>query len=182
VTTTAEAAQVVVRTLAAQGLTIAVAESLTGGLVLAELTGVPGASTVVRGGSVVYMTDTKHAQLGVPADLLATRGPVDRQVAEAMATSVRDLWGADLGVATTGVAGPDPQDDHPVGEVHLALAHASDVRSEQLALTGDRATVRRLTVEAALALVAAHLAHHGSREASVGGRGYTEVTQGEERR
>lgn len=162
-TASAEQAMPVVRALIARGLTISAAESLTGGLLLAALTSVPGASAVVRGGSVVYMTDTKSGVLGVSAELLAERGPVDADVARAMAASARELWGADLGVATTGVAGPDPQGGHPVGEVHLALAHSAGVTHEQLDLghAGSRAHIRELTVQRALALVAAQVDRRG---------------------
>ena len=110
-----------VRLLTEHGRTVAVAESLTGGLVVAALVGVPGASKVVRGGVVAYMTDLKASLLGVDADLLARVGAVHGDVALAMARGVAVLLGADYGVATTGVAGPDPQDGHPVGEVWTAV-------------------------------------------------------------
>ena len=110
----------VVRLLTQQGRTVAVAESLTGGLVVAALVGVPGASKVVRGGVVAYMTDLKSSLLGVDPDLLARVGAVDPDVALAMARGVAELLGADYGVATTGVAGPDPQDGQPVGRVYVA--------------------------------------------------------------
>jgi nicotinamide-nucleotide amidase len=128
------------------------------------------------------MTDTKQQVLGVPGDLLAERGPVDAEVARAMAVAVRDQWAADLGLATTGVAGPDPQGGHPVGEVHIAVAGADVVVAGSLVLSGDRGSIRRQTVDAVLALVADLLAGRGGGEAMVGGHGYTEVTQGEERR
>ncbi len=108
--------------LAAAGRTLAVAESLTGGAVLATLVAVPGASAVLRGGVVAYATDLKATLLGVPAELLAERGAVDRDVARAMAAGVRERLGADWGVGTTGVAGPDPQDGHPPGTFHVAVA------------------------------------------------------------
>lgn len=140
----------VVRALAARGLTIAVAESLTGGLVVAELVSVPGASAVVRGGVVAYATDLKASLLGVDPGLLDAVGPIDGRVAEQMAAGVRLRLGADLGLATTGVAGPDGQDGHPPGEVWLGIATASGTRSGALALSGDRAEIRAETVRRAL--------------------------------
>lgn len=163
----------VVAAMRERGLTLAVAESLTGGLVMAALTEVPGASAVLRGGPVVYATDTKSSALGVDSGLLATRGPVDADVAVAMASSVRQLWQADVGLATTGVAGPDPEAGHPVGEVYVAVAGARDtvVHRLDLAGAGDRAEIRAETVRLALAAVFDHLGLAG--EASVGLRGYT---------
>jgi PncC family amidohydrolase len=112
----------IVRALTERGLTVAVAESLTGGLVVATLVQVPGASAVLRGGVVAYATDLKASLLGVDPDLLAREGAVHPEVARQMAYGVAERLGADLGLATTGVAGPDRQDGRPVGEVHLALA------------------------------------------------------------
>lgn len=140
-------AERLIHTLAARGLTIAVAESLTGGLLIAELVSVPGASAVVRGGIVAYATDLKHDLLGVDAALLAAGGAVQAAVAEQMASGVRFRLNADVGLATTGVAGPDPQDGHPPGVVWIAVATGGDVRSVRLELGGDRAAIRRETVE-----------------------------------
>ncbi|WP_411076457.1 CinA family protein [Streptomyces sp. cmx-4-7] len=108
--------------LAERGQTLAVAESLTGGLVAAELTGVPGASASFRGSVTAYATALKHELLGVDGALLAERGAVDPDVASQMAAGVRARLGADWGIATTGVAGPDPQDGQPVGTVYVAVA------------------------------------------------------------
>lgn len=91
-----------------RGWTLAVAESLTGGAVCARLVDVPGASRVLRGGVTAYATDLKASLLGVDDELLAARGAVDPDVAAAMAAGVRERLGADVGLATTGVAGPDP--------------------------------------------------------------------------
>ena len=164
----AELARRAVAALASRNLTLAVAESLTGGLVMAALTEVPGASAVLRGGPVVYATDTKAAALDVDPELLADRGPVDPDVAEAMARSVRNRWGADLGLATTGVAGPEPQAGHPVGEVYVALADelGATVVGLDLAAAGGRAAIREKTVEQALATLLARWGLGG--EASVG--------------
>ena len=103
----------VLAALGQAGLSLAVAESLTGGLLAATLVDVPGASAVFRGGVIAYATDVKATLLGVDPALLAERGPVDPQVAAQMATGVRVRLGADVGVSTTGVAGPDPQDGQP---------------------------------------------------------------------
>ncbi|MEU6658670.1 CinA family protein [Streptomyces sp. NPDC046821] len=109
------------RLLAERGQTLAVAESLTGGLVAAEITSVPGASRVFRGSVTSYATELKRDVLGVDGTLLAERGAVDPDVAQQMATGVRRALGADWGISTTGVAGPDEQDGQPVGTVFVAV-------------------------------------------------------------
>ena len=108
--------------LGEHGQTVAVAESLTGGMLCSALVEVPGASAVVRGGVVAYATELKHRLLGVDAGLLAAHGPVDPEVAAQMAHGVRELLGADWGLATTGVAGPGPQDGIAAGTVYVAVA------------------------------------------------------------
>lgn len=149
----------VVEALVARRLTIAVAESLTGGLLVAELVSVPGASAVVRGGVVAYATPLKHDLLGVDAALLDERGPVDAEVARQMAAGVRERLAVDgeaaaIGLSTTGVAGPDPQHGHPVGEVWLGLALGSalgdEVLARRLELAGDRAAIRAAAVSESL--------------------------------
>jgi nicotinamide-nucleotide amidase len=135
------------------GATLAVAESLTGGLVAAELTSVPGASQAFRGSVTAYATDLKRDVLGVDGALLAERGAVDRTVAREMAEGVRRVLGADWGLATTGVAGPEPQDGQPVGTVHLAAAGPHGTVDRRLTLTGDRTAIRAATVDAALGLL-----------------------------
>ncbi|MFI5931187.1 CinA family protein [Actinoplanes sp. NPDC051494] len=151
--TTPLAAAEVAGLLAARGETLAVAESLTGGLLAATVVEVPGVSAVFRGGFVVYATDLKHALAGVPADLLAERGPVDPDVAQALAEGARQRCGADWGVATTGVAGPDPQGGKPVGTVFVGVAGATHKFARELSLTGDRGDIRRAAVLSALALL-----------------------------
>jgi nicotinamide-nucleotide amidase len=153
----ADAAAEVLEVLAGRGATLAVAESLTGGLVAARLTAVPGASRVFRGSVTAYATELKAALLGVGADLLAARGAVDPEVARAMAEGVRVRLGATWGAATTGVAGPDPQDGQPVGTVFVAVAgpHGGEVTA--LRLTGDRTAIRGASVTALLDLLAAEL-------------------------
>ncbi|HEY5515973.1 MAG TPA: CinA family protein [Pengzhenrongella sp.] len=138
--------------LDARGWTVAVAESLTGGLVTAALVDVPGASRTVRGAVVAYATDLKTDLLGVAADLLAARGPVDADVAAAMARGVRERLGADVGLATTGVAGPDGQDGNGPGTVHVAVATADGVEVGSAQLPGGRMAVRAATRDLVLGL------------------------------
>jgi nicotinamide-nucleotide amidase len=147
----------VIGLLRAGGQTVAVAESLTGGLVAAALTTIPGASLAVRGGIVAYATDLKAALLSVPRPMLDEHGAVYPGVASAMAVGVRERLGATFGVATTGVAGPDPQDGQPVGTVHIAVSAEDDTVVRTLALDGDRDRIRRLTVDRSLALLLGRL-------------------------
>ncbi|MEV7084291.1 nicotinamide-nucleotide amidohydrolase family protein [Streptomyces sp. NPDC093085] len=152
------AAARVVETLVVRGATLAVAESLTGGLVAAELTGVPGASRAFRGAVTAYATDLKRDVLGVDGALLAERGAVDSEVARQMAAGVRRVLGADWGVATTGVAGPEPQDGRPVGTVYVAVAGPEGVgKVAALRLNGDRADIRKESVRSVLGLLLGEL-------------------------
>lgn len=143
--------------LRASGQTLAVAESLTGGALGAALTAPSGASATFRGGIVAYATDAKARLLGVEHDLLARVGAVDAEVARQMALGARDRLGSTYAVASTGVAGPDPQDGRPPGEVHLAVAGPDGCTARSLHLTGDRDAVREGAVRAALAAVLAVL-------------------------
>lgn len=154
-----------------RGWTLAVAESLTGGLVSATLVDVPGASSVLRGGVVAYATELKATLLDVDKVLLAERGAVDPDVARAMATGVRARLGADVGLATTGVAGPDPQDGHPPGTVHVAVSTPAGTHVRSLRLAGDRGAVRAQSVDAVLALGVEIVAGRGESRASEGARG-----------
>jgi nicotinamide-nucleotide amidase len=147
------AATGVVQALARRGETLAVAESLTGGALAAAVVDVPGASVVFRGGVVAYATDLKHALLGVDEALLVREGAVHPEVAIQMADGVRTRLAASWGLATTGVAGPDPQDGRPPGTVHVALAAACGTTVESLDLAGNRAQVRSAAVAAALELL-----------------------------
>ena len=149
-----EAAERVVAELTAAGLTLAVAESLTGGAVVEQLVAVPGASACVRGAVVAYATDLKETLLGVSADLLAEHGPVHPDVALAMAHGVRTRLQAQVGVATTGVAGPDPQGGRPPGEFHVAVVtpEGAFVRSAAVGALG-RPAVRAAAREAAIRLI-----------------------------
>jgi nicotinamide-nucleotide amidase len=136
---------VVVDMLNRRGLCLAVAESVTGGLVTCRLTGVPGAGDVVRGGLVAYASDLKFALLGVP------EGPVvTAEAAGAMAAGVRKLLQADVGLATTGVAGPAEQEGQPVGTVWFGLALGERVEAEVVRLPGDPSRIRQYGVISAL--------------------------------
>lgn len=155
--------------LAARGLTVAVAESLTGGLLIAELIRPAGASAAIVGGVVAYATELKRTVLGVNGELLDTSGPVHPEVARQMAAGVRSALAidgrpADIGVATTGVAGPDPQDGKVPGTVFLGLSTADGNRAVELALAGDRTTIRTQTVVAAVDMIAEALKNLGGTE------------------
>ncbi|NKX91769.1 CinA family protein [Sanguibacter hominis ATCC BAA-789] len=145
-------AAALVALVAAQRRTIAVAESLTGGALASAIVDVPGASTVLRGGVVAYATDLKASVLGVDGDLLAREGAVHPLVAEQMAAGVARLADASVGLATTGVAGPDPQDGQPVGTVFVAVQVDGRSTVRRLALDGDRAAIRAATVARAIGL------------------------------
>jgi PncC family amidohydrolase len=136
--------------------TVATAESLTGGLLGVLLTAVPGASAGYVGGVISYATRLKETLAGVDAGVLATSGPVAGRTAAEMAAGVARRCVADWGVATTGVAGPEPQDGHPVGEVYVAVAHPASDRVEVrgLRLTGDRPAIREVAAAQALDLLA----------------------------
>jgi nicotinamide-nucleotide amidase len=141
--------------LEARGWTLATAESLTGGLLSATIVDVPGASRVLRGAVVAYATDVKRSVLGVDGHLLATHGAVHPDVARQMAERVREVLGADVGVATTGVAGPDPQDGQPPGTVFVAASGPGGTHVRRLHLDGGRADVRAGTVAAAVEIARA---------------------------
>ena len=139
---------VVLDLLRDRGLSLAVAESLTGGLVGARLTAVPGASDVFRGAVVSYASAVKFDLLGLP------EGPVvSTDAAKAMALGVRDRLGADVGIATTGVAGPAEQEGQPPGTVFLGLAHRDRVEALRVRLPGDRRRVREYAVISVLNLL-----------------------------
>ena len=129
-----------------RGLTVAFCESLTAGLAAATLADTPGASAVLRGGLITYATDLKYSLAGVPEGA----DPVDGDTAVAMARGARERCGADWAVALTGVAGPDPQDGHAVGEVWLGFAGPGGVDKQRLQLSGDRREIREQAVNAAL--------------------------------
>jgi nicotinamide-nucleotide amidase len=144
---------VVGRLLRERGLSLATAESLTGGLLGGRVTGIAGASDYYLGGVVAYATDAKAAQLGVDPDLLAADGPVSERVAAAMAAGARAAFGADLGLAATGVAGPTEQSGRRVGTLCLAVADAAGAATRTLTAPGDRTQVRLWTCSVALDLL-----------------------------
>lgn len=167
------AARRVVAGLIRRGESLSTCESLTAGLLAATVAGVPGASAVLRGGLVTYATDLKGSLAGVDERILTEHGPVSEETAAAMAAGARKACGSDWALALTGVAGPDSQDGHPVGEVFIGLArpdasvmvrraerdgHMRYVRSEHgnthvAVLAGDRDQIRSWAVEAALELI-----------------------------
>ncbi|MDF6018420.1 CinA family protein [Streptomyces sp. JH34] len=152
------AAARVLRQLQERGETLAVAESLTGGLVAAALTDVPGASQCFRGSVTAYATPLKRDVLGVDGALLTERGAVDPTVAQAMAVGVRRVLDADWGVSTTGVAGPEPQDGKAVGTVFIAVSGPGGVqKTAELRLNGGRADIRKESVRSLLALLSGEL-------------------------
>jgi nicotinamide-nucleotide amidase len=151
-------AGVVLARLRERGATVAVAESLTAGLLGAALTSTPGASAAFRGGVLAYATDLKETLAGVPGPLLDAHGAVSAQIAGAMASGVRERLGATYGVALTGVAGPDEQEGQPVGTVHVAVTGPDGAAVRSLRLPGDRDRVRALSVTTALELLRRQLA------------------------
>jgi nicotinamide-nucleotide amidase len=155
-------AELIVTLLTERGQTVAVAESLTGGLLAAALVEVPGASVVFRGGIVAYAPDLKSALLGVPASLLERHGAVHADVASYMAAGVRRRLDATFGVATTGVAGPDPAGGQPVGTVHIAASGQLSTRRRRLSLAGGRRAIRDQAVVQSLLLLQGMLEAEGT--------------------
>jgi PncC family amidohydrolase len=151
----------------ARGVTIATAESCTGGLVAHLVTEIPGSSAYLRGGIVAYENRIKETLLGVPAALLAAHGAVSAQVAVAMAEGARDRLGTDLAVAVTGVAGPDGGTDaKPVGLVYVAVAGLGVPEVRRYHWSGDRSSNKAESARAALELLLARVGDddHGGSE------------------
>lgn len=144
-----------------RGLTAATAESLTAGMVAAVLADTPGASGMFQGGVVSYSNAVKSGVLGVPRELLDAVGSVDAQVAAAMAEGARRICGADIGVSTTGVAGPEPHDGKPVGTVFVGIATAEGSTSYAYAFEGSRPEIRALACGAALERLLEALSSNG---------------------
>lgn len=145
-----------------RGLSVAVAESCTGGLVGYRLTEQPGSSRYFRGGVVAYADDVKERWLGVHADVLSAEGAVSSAVAGEMAEGVRVRMGADLGLAVTGIAGPGGgTEDKPVGRVYIALADRDQCMLQRCGFEGDRAAIRRQSAETALRMLERYLKHEG---------------------
>lgn len=137
----------------ARGLTIATGESLTAGMVAAALASVPGASTVLRGGVVSYHRDVKAALLGVEPELLERVGAVDAEVARQMAMGARNGCGADIGVSTTGVAGPEAHEGKEVGTVFIGVVSASISTVREYRFHGSRGQIREASCAAAVMLL-----------------------------
>lgn len=149
--------EVVLLMLGLRHLTLAAAESCTGGLLASRLTAVPGSSRYFLGGAVVYSDALKTTFADVPADLVATAGPVSEPVARALAEGIRSRTGASLGIAITGIAGPTPgtgpDADKPIGLVYIALADDKQTRVKELNLPGDRDRIRWWASQHALELI-----------------------------
>jgi len=144
-------ARTAVEALKQRGWTCATCESLTGGMISSALVGVPGASSVMRGGLVTYQTDTKTLLAGVPAEVIGRYDVVSAQVAVEMARGTRERLGVDIAVSATGLAGPDGgTEEKPVGTVFVGVATAEDAWAVPLALTGNRERIRTLTMKHAL--------------------------------
>jgi nicotinamide-nucleotide amidase len=143
---------VVLELLRERGLTLGIAESLTGGLMGSRIAALPGCGDVYRGGVIASEPAAAFKLLGVP------EGPVvSAQAAEAMARGVREALGVDVGLASTGVAGPDEQEGQPVGTVFIGLALPDQVKSERVHLPGDRNRVRQYATISALNMLRRHL-------------------------
>ena len=154
--------EVVLLNLGLRGLTLATAESCTGGLVAERLTAIPGSSRYFLGGAVVYSDGLKTIFADVPPNLIADRGPVSEEVARSLAEGVRRRTGASLGVAVTGIAGPGPgapgpDAGKPIGLVYLALASPDRTELKELHLAGDRERIRWWASQHALELVRRHV-------------------------
>jgi PncC family amidohydrolase len=147
---TRELATALVATLQGRGQTLTTAESLTGGLLAAMVTGVPGASAVYTGGVVSYATEVKQQLLGVPDEVVDEHGVVSAECAEAMAAGARDLLHTTYAMSTTGVAGPEEQEGKPVGTVFVGVAGPDGVRSLELGFGGTRALIREKSCAAAI--------------------------------
>jgi nicotinamide-nucleotide amidase len=143
--------------LLARGETVAAAESLTAGMFCATLADVPGASATLRGGAVVYATDLKATLAGVPAGLLAARGPVSGPTAAALAEGIRQRCSATWGVGLTGVAGPEPVGGSRPGRVYVGISDGVRTDVHRLDLPGERAEVRAGAVQVAITALLARL-------------------------
>jgi CDP-diacylglycerol--glycerol-3-phosphate 3-phosphatidyltransferase len=139
--------------LTKSGLTVSVAESCTAGLLGSLITDQPGSSAYFMGGVIAYADEVKRAELGVPAELLATHGAVSREVAIAMAEGVRSKFATTLGVSITGIAGPAAEGPKPVGLTYIAVANARGTTCNEYRFKGDRWGNRRQAAEEALRLL-----------------------------
>lgn len=151
-----DAVAAVTEALVSRGLRLGVAESCTGGLLAARLTDPPGASRFLLGGAVVYANQAKESMLGVRTETIAAYGAVSGKVAAEMERGVRRVTGAEVGVAITGVAGPDGgTPDKPVGTVWIAVGAGDRSRVERFHFEGARPEIRDASVEAALEMIRA---------------------------
>jgi nicotinamide-nucleotide amidase len=146
------AGEALVVLLQERGFTVAAAESLTGGLIGAELTRAPGSSDYFLGSLVCYSTDAKAKTAGVAEEILREKGPVSAEVAGALAEGAARSFDADLGVSATGVAGPEPQDGAPVGTIFIGATLHGHTETRHVRGYGDRSHVQRMAVTAALDL------------------------------
>lgn len=138
----------------ASGMTLALAESCTGGMIAARVTDIAGCSAWFRGGVVAYSNEVKMALLDVPSPLLATYGAVSEQVGRAMAEGARKAIGSDLALAVTGIAGPDGgTTEKPVGTVYIALADQDGCDVVRCHFDGNRTAIRQQTVEKGLLML-----------------------------
>jgi nicotinamide-nucleotide amidase len=154
--------EVVLLNLGLRHLTLATAESCTGGLLAERLTAVPGSSRYFLGGAVVYSDALKTTFAGVPAELIASKGPVSPEVARALAEGIRLRTGAALGISITGIAGPGPgapgpDANKPIGLVYIALADSQNTQVKEFQLPGDRERIRLWASQHALELIRHHL-------------------------
>jgi len=147
-------------------LTVAVAESCTGGLLGSLITDQPGSSAYFLGGVIAYADEVKRAQLGVPADLLARHGAVSREVAIAMADGVRSEFGTELAASITGIAGPDAEGSKPVGLTYIAIATPRGTTGAEYTFKGDRWANRRQAADEALRLLIAAARSNAGKLAS----------------
>jgi len=145
--------EAIIAEASARGLTIACAESITGGALCSALIAVPGASVVVAGGVVAYTVEAKVDVLGVDAGVIESFGVVSEQVALAMARRVRELYRADVGVATTGAAGPEGHGGKAAGTVCVASVGPMGEGFASAIHEGDRTAVREAAVADALAIL-----------------------------
>jgi len=138
-------------------LTLATAESCTGGLLAERLTAIPGSSRYFLGGAVVYSDQLKTTFADVSPDLIATQGPVSEPVARALAEGIRIRTGASLGIGITGIAGPTPgtgpDAEKPIGLVYIALADGTDTQVKEINIPGDRERIRFWASQHALEMI-----------------------------
>ena len=154
------------RLLSDAGLTVAVAESYTGGLIAHRITNVAGSSSYFLGGVVAYANEAKERLLGVSHDTLYDHGAVSEETAREMARGARRLLGAGLAASTTGIAGPGGGlPGKPVGLVYIALSAPDEERCDRYVWSGDRTTNKRLSADAALRMLVAYLQFHGAPDA-----------------